>query len=419
MLSISRNIVERDVSLSALFDELKISGENIEVSANFDIQILSYDASTKNDCFKQVEGFRKTEHLPIWRLTVMHEMLGAMSLECAFKHNVLTTVGWKYAQNVIKGDLIVVRGGYTAVVVESNETVIENESLFDLQVADTHCFYTNDILSHNSHFLVQLGANAVKSGRNVLHYTFELSEKKVGIRYDSNLSNVSATDVPDEKEFIRTHYESNKSNWGRLIIKEYPTSTATIMMLKAHIEKLAITKSFRPDVIIIDYADIMRSSRQFDSLRHELKLVYEELRTLAMELNVPIWTASQVNRDGSDTDVVGLDKISESYGKAMICDFIISLSRKPIQKAKGLCNIFIPKSRLGKDGIIFPGKIDTSRSIIEVLDANVDLEDFQMSADTGMKQLLKDKWEQVSADRMVSLRSINKVANGSSSGEDE
>jgi replicative DNA helicase len=261
-----------------------------------------------------------------------------------------------------------------------------------------------------SHFLVQVGANALRLGKNVLHYTFELSEKKVGVRYDSNLTGVSATDVLDEKNFVIEHYKRNK--YGRLIIKDYPTNTATVNTLKSHIEKLAITKSFKPDVIIVDYADIMRSTRQFDSLRHELKLIYEELRGLAMELNVPVWSASQTNRDSTDSDIVGLDKISESFGKAMVCDFIISLSRKPLQKSKGLCNLFIPKNRLGKDGILFPGKIDTARSIIEVLDTTVDLDEFERTVDNSAKQLIKEKWREVTDARLIEMRRASNDSEG-------
>lgn len=260
-----------------------------------------------------------------------------------------------------------------------------------------------------SHFLVQMGANALRKGLNVLHYTFELSEHKVGIRYDANLTGVSATDVPDEKEFIMEHYKNNK--YGRLIIKDYPTNTASVNTLKAHIEKLAITKNFRPDVVIIDYADIMRSTRQYESLRHELKLIYEELRGLAMELRIPIWSASQTNREATESDVIGLDKISEAFGKAMVCDFIISLSRKPMQKAKGLANLFIPKNRLGKDGILFPAKIDTARSIIEVLNQTLDIEEFEKNANADMKQLLKDRWNEVANERLVELRNIKKASN--------
>ena len=257
-----------------------------------------------------------------------------------------------------------------------------------------------------SHMLVQLGANAMRAGKNVLHYTFELRENKVATRYDSNFTNISATDVPDEKELVSKKLGEMRSSLGRLIIKEYPTNTATIMTLKSHIEKIAITKNFRPDIIIVDYADIMRSTRQFDSLRHELKLVYEELRGLAMEMGIPVATASQTNRESTESDVVGLDKMSESFGKAMVCDVIISMSRKPMQKSKGLCNIFVAKNRLGKDGILFPAKIDTARSIIEILDHEIDLEEYQKTNDNDMKQLLRKKWDEVSNERAIELTSV-------------
>ena len=96
-------------------------------------------------------------------------------------------------------------------------------------------------------------------------------------------------------------------NLGRLIIKEYPTGTASVITIRNHLDKLLL-KNFKPNLIIVDYADIMRSTRSYDSLRHELKLVYEELRNLAMELNVPVWTASQANRDSANSDIVGLRK---------------------------------------------------------------------------------------------------------------
>ena len=135
-----------------------------------------------------------------------------------------------------------------------------------------------------SHFLVALGANAMRVGKNVVHYTFELSEHAVGLRYDSNLCNVPSNEVQDRKAEVLKRYED--SELGRLIIKEYPTGSASVVTIRNHIEKLML-RGFIPSVIIIDYADIMRSTRSYDSLRHELKLIYEELRNLAMDFTVP------------------------------------------------------------------------------------------------------------------------------------
>lgn len=408
MLSIDRRIVERKIQIRDFFYELGLEiQENAEFPNNFDVDVLSHSES--NDHYQRIEGFHCTEILPIQRL-VLETRQGRLILECAQNHRVLCeNQQWKHVSALTDNDVVfVLNEGWCRII--ENALSSDSEILFDLQVANTHCFYTNYILSHNSHFLVQIGANAMRAGKNVLHYTFELRENKVGIRYDSNFCGISATDVPTERDYVKKTYDGMQDKLGRLIIKEYPTNSATVVTLRAHIEKLAITKGFIPDVIIVDYADIMRSTRQYDSLRHEQKLVYEELRGLGMELGLPIWTASQSNRDSTDSDVVGLDKISEAFGKAMVCDFIVSLSRKPLQKANGLGNLFIPKNRLGKDGVLFPVRLDTARSILEVLDNNIDLEEFQKTRDNSMKQLLRDTWNELAEDRLIEMRDDSKKA---------
>ena len=246
-----------------------------------------------------------------------------------------------------------------------------------------------------SHFLVSVGAAALKMGYNVVHYTFELSETVLGTRYDSHLCRISATDIPDLREVVIAEYAQMK-DLGRLIIKEYPTGSASVMTLRNHVEKLLL-KGIKPDVIVIDYADIMRSSRKYDSMRHELKLIYEELRAMAVDCQVPIWTASQANREAANADVVGLENMSEAYGKAMVADFICAISRKPAEKLLGGARLHVAKNRAGRDGFVFPIKIDTSQSRIEVMDeiAEMSLEDVNQSDSSSMKDLLRKKWKEV------------------------
>ena len=245
-----------------------------------------------------------------------------------------------------------------------------------------------------SHFLVALGANAMRVGKNVVHYTFELTETAVGIRYDSNLCNIPSNEVPDSKDLIMSRYE--KMELGRLIIKEYPTGSASVNTIRNHLEKVMM-KGFIPSLVVIDYADVMRSTRQFDSLRHELKLIYEELRNLSMDMNIPIWTASQSNRSGSTADVVGLENMSEAYGKAMVADVVLSLSRKPMEKDKGVGRLFIAKNRAGRDGVLFPVAIDTARSKFDIQDpSEVSLVEAMSQDESAMKSLLKQKWREVS-----------------------
>ncbi len=233
-----------------------------------------------------------------------------------------------------------------------------------------------------SHWLVSVGCEALKIGKNVVHYTFELSEVAVGKRYDSNLVGVPSNEIVSNKDQIVEFYENNKM--GRLMIKNYATRSASVVTLRNHLEKLKM-KGFMPSVVLIDYADIMRSTKTYDSIRHELMLIYEELRQLACDFNVPIWTASQSNRTGSGQDVVGLENMSEAYGKAMVSDVVLTLSRKPEEKASGFARIFVAKNRAGRDGLIFPVKIDTSMSTFKVLSDEEALE-FQP------KQKLKEAW---------------------------
>lgn len=244
-----------------------------------------------------------------------------------------------------------------------------------------------------SHWLVAMGCNAMRVGKNVLHYTFELTEHAVGLRYDANLCDMAANEVQDRKEEVLKKY--NDMELGRLIIKEYPTGSATAITVRNHVEKLML-KGFTPSIIIIDYADIMRSTKSYDSLRHELKLIYEELRNLAMDLNVPIWTASQANRDSAKSDIVGLENMSEAYGKAMVADVVVSLSRKPTEKATSSGRLFVAKNRAGKDGIVFPLDIDTAKSTFKILDESaLTLDEAVKQTNTEMRQLLKKKWNEV------------------------
>jgi replicative DNA helicase len=247
--------------------------------------------------------------------------------------------------------------------------------------------------SGKSHFLIMLGANALRCGKHVLHYTFELSETAVGIRYDSNLCDIDSSDVMVRKDEVKSFYESNKS-LGRLFIKEYPTNTATIFTIRSHIERLSL-KGFKPDIVIIDYADIMRSTRQYDSLRHELKLVYEELRGLAMETGIPIWTASQSNKEGANAEIIDMTNMSEAYGKAMICDFIISVSRRSHEKASGWGRLYVAKNRAGRDGLVFPAKINTARSQFEIVGAADSPDAVKVSDDEVQKKALRAKWQEL------------------------
>jgi replicative DNA helicase len=256
-----------------------------------------------------------------------------------------------------------------------------------------------------SHFLINLGAHALKLGIDVLHYTFELSEAAIGLRYDSNLCDLDSNTVIDRKDQVLQNYKD--MNLGRLIIKEFPTNTASIYTLRSHIERLDV-KGFRPGLIIIDYADIMRSTRQYDSLRHELKLIYEELRGLAVERSIPIWTASQSNKEGSQSDIVDLSNMSEAYGKAQVADVVVGISRKSHEKSSGFGRLYVAKNRAGQDGLVFPLKINTARSKFEIIGGSGSLNESSKEDENDVKKALRLKWKELKEDSELSKR-ISKI----------
>lgn len=207
-----------------------------------------------------------------------------------------------------------------------------------------------------SFWLVNLACAAAKEGKSVVVYTLELNEKYWANRCDAWFTGVKIDDLQFNKEKIQNKINELKP---RIIIKGYPTKSASVMTLRNHIAKLKL-RDFIPDLIIVDYADLMRSAKNYESKRFEQESVYEDLRGLAQEVNVPIWTASQTNRTAIDDDVISLSKISECYGKVMVSDFMATMSRK---------NIYVAKNRSGPDNLIHPYSINTSLAKIDVFSA--------------------------------------------------
>ena len=211
--------------------------------------------------------------------------------------------------------------------------------------------------------LSHLGSQAVKAGKNVVHYTLELSEAATGQRYDSCISKVPLNTLFHQKEEV---LEAISDLDGSLIIKEYPTKTASPNTLRTHLEKLK-KRNHKIDMILIDYADLLKSVTNFKEKRNELESIYENLRAIAQEFKCPVWTASQTNRTGLNAEVVTMESISEAFNKCFVSDFICSISRTIKDKNAKTGRMFIAKNRNGPDGLVFPIFMDTSNVQIEVL----------------------------------------------------
>ena len=209
--------------------------------------------------------------------------------------------------------------------------------------------------------LISLGAQAVKLGFTVIHYTLELSEKYVGRRYDACFTEIPVGDVIDNKDTVKKRVENLR---GGLYIREYPAGQATVNTIHAHLEK-CIQQNIEPDLIIVDYADLL-TSKSSKEKRDKLDDIYTNLRGLASEMKLPIWTASQVNRSGAREEIIQGDRMAESYSKMMITDFAMSLSRSAEDKENGTGRWHIMKNRYGADGITYDSIMDTSIGKIEI-----------------------------------------------------
>ena len=214
--------------------------------------------------------------------------------------------------------------------------------------------------------LAALGAAAVKAGKTVAHYTLELSQGYVGLRYDTVFTHIASSDLSQRRDEV---LEKVKRLKGKLKVKYYPPKGASSKTIQAHLEKM-IAAGNKPDLIIVDYADLLLShSNKTDSTYAEQGGVYIDLRGMSGELGIPIWTASQTNRSAIDSDIIEADKIADSYAKVMNADFIMSLSRKAKDKLSNTARVHIMKNRFGQDGITFPAKMDTTHGTIEVYTA--------------------------------------------------
>ena len=211
--------------------------------------------------------------------------------------------------------------------------------------------------------LAHLGAHAVKAGKNVVHYTLELSEAVTGQRYDSCISAIPLSTLFHRKDEV---LETISDVEGSLIIKEYPTKTASANTIRTHLQKLK-KRNHKIDMIIVDYADLLKSTSNFREKRDELGSIYESLRAIAQENKCPIWTASQTNRTGLNAEVVTMESISEAFNKCFVADFICSISRTIKDKNANTARLFIAKNRNGPDGLVFPMFMDTSAVQIKVL----------------------------------------------------
>ena len=216
-----------------------------------------------------------------------------------------------------------------------------------------------------SWMMVAMAGHAVKQGYNVVYYTLELSEVYVGKRFDAYFANEPVNTIHLHRKKVE---KAINELTGKLIVKEFSMGKATVQTLESHIQKLKDTDQ-SPDLIIIDYIDLLRSPRRANDRKDEIDDIYATIKGLSRDINIPIWSVSQVNRAGAQDDIIQGDKAAGSYDKIMISDFCMSLSRKKEDKVNGTGRLHVMKNRYGIDGLTYHATVDTTTGHVE-LDEN-------------------------------------------------
>jgi hypothetical protein len=221
-----------------------------------------------------------------------------------------------------------------------------------------------------------MGAYAAALGYNVVHYSLELGEGYVGKRYDAIFSGIEVDKLHLHRKEVDEVVGKVK---GKVIIKEYPPKRASFDTIEAHLQQLEHQNDFKPDLIIIDYLDYMRT-RSRKERKEEIDDVYVAAKAFAKEKGIPVVSPSQANRGAAKSDIIEGDNAAGSYEKIMIGDIILSLARKRKDKIEGTGNWHIMKNRYGADGMTFRSRINTSNGYIDIDNSPVDDDDIETSS---------------------------------------
>jgi len=223
-------------------------------------------------------------------------------------------------------------------------------------------------------FLANWAVWAVKQNHNALVYTLEISEERLSMRHDAILTKIPMDELIYDVDKIKNKYKMfAKTSKAHLWVKEFPTKLASINSLKGHYEQLYEFEGFKPKIIFVDFAGLLRPSYRTGDSYEDLKTIYEDLRGWAVELKVPIVTAAQTNRKsldekGGTKEIITQAQISESLGITQTLDMFMTITQSRIEKEEGLINLYVDKYRHGESSKTMKYSLDYRNFILEEYD---------------------------------------------------
>lgn len=215
-------------------------------------------------------------------------------------------------------------------------------------------------------YLANQAVRAVIDGHDVLYISLEMSEERVAQRMDSIFTNVKQSELKFRREVLRERFgkiQESRPDLGRLKIKEFPTKRATVNTIRSYLVQLQNVEDFSPDVIIIDYLELLSTDSTMQEYQAQERLA-QELRGLAIEHKCLTWTATQTNREGKKVNLITDTELADSYGKTRVCDLVFSVNQNELEFDRGEARIYVIKSRNGRARYVIPAAVDYSKLII-------------------------------------------------------
>lgn len=211
--------------------------------------------------------------------------------------------------------------------------------------------------------LVNVGANAFREGKKVLHVTLEIRARSVGKRYDCCLTESTYDEIREQPELLMKRFKLLKKSGGSLMIKDYSYVHCGVSELNSILEERNNTSN-PVNLLIVDYADLMIPPQKYRDTRHEITKIYEELRILAGYFEIPVWTASQGNRVSLSKRTIDMRDIAEAFAKANIADLIIAICQTEEEKMEKEMRLYIAKTRMGETNPTIPVVADLRRMLM-------------------------------------------------------
>ncbi len=217
-----------------------------------------------------------------------------------------------------------------------------------------------------SFWLVTVGANALKLQKKVLHITLELSREKVIQRYESYISNIPKNQLHLYSERVKSRLIRIRRLLGTsdVLVIEYPSRSLSVDELRALLVQLQSANNFVPDLLLVDYGDILKPTLVYKNEQgwEQLGFIFEKLRGIAQEFNIPVWTGSQTTSDSIKKEIITIVDIAGSFQKVRIADVVLAICRTPSEQQVGRGRFFLDKNRDNRGKVIIPFREDFDTS---------------------------------------------------------